>query len=64
MILNNSERTKCEVWSRVMGYMRPVTDYNIGKKQEFKDRRNFKEQKAIDQKLINLPKEENNNANI
>lgn len=41
--LVNSERTKCEVWTRVMGYHRPMQSYNIGKKQEFKDRKYFKE---------------------
>ena len=24
------ERTRCEVWSRVMGYFRPVSEWNIG----------------------------------
>jgi ribonucleoside-triphosphate reductase len=32
---------KCEVYSRVVGYFRPVADWNIGKKQEFKDRKNY-----------------------
>ena len=32
----------CEVWTRVMGYHRPVSLYNIGKKQEFADRTTFK----------------------
>jgi len=36
-----SERTRCEVWSRVMGYFRPTDSFNIGKKQEFKDRKYF-----------------------
>ena len=31
-------RQKCEVWTRVMGYMRPLESFNNGKKQEFKDR--------------------------
>ena len=29
---------KCEVWTRVMGYYRPVSQFNIGKKSEFKER--------------------------
>jgi len=41
--LLESERTKCEVWSRVMGYHRPVSGFNIGKKQEFADRLEYKE---------------------
>ena len=31
----------CEVWTRVMGYHRPVDLFNIGKKQEYADRKNF-----------------------
>jgi len=38
----DEERTRCEVWSRVMGYYRPVQDWNAGKKQEFRERRNFR----------------------
>jgi len=36
-------RTKCEVWTRVMGYHRPVNHYNVGKKSEFYSRTFFKE---------------------
>jgi ribonucleoside-triphosphate reductase len=32
----------CEVYSRVVGYLRPVTQWNEGKQQEFKDRKVFK----------------------
>jgi ribonucleoside-triphosphate reductase len=35
------KRTKCEVYSRVVGYMRPVKQWNRGKQQEFMDRRVF-----------------------
>lgn len=28
----------CEVYSRVCGYFRPVSNWNHGKKEEFKDR--------------------------
>ena len=35
-------RTKCEVWSRSVGYLRPVEQWNVGKQEEFKDRVNFK----------------------
>lgn len=30
-----------EVWSRVVGYLRPVKNYNKGKKQEYFDRKKF-----------------------
>ena len=35
------ERTECEVYSRVVGYMRPVKQWNLGKQQEFSDRKLF-----------------------
>lgn len=38
----NINRTKCEVWSRVVGYMRPINSWNDGKQAEFKDRVEFK----------------------
>lgn len=38
----NKGRTKCEVWSRVVGYLRPVNRYNEGKTAEFHDRKMFK----------------------
>ena len=41
--LKPEERTECEVWSRVMGYHRPVSAYNQGKRQEHRDRRFFRE---------------------
>jgi ribonucleoside-triphosphate reductase (formate) len=36
------ERTKCEVYSRVCGYLRPVQQWNEGKQSEFDDRKLFK----------------------
>lgn len=41
--VEDSERQEVEVWSRVMGYYRPVEDWNIGKQQEFRDRKYFRE---------------------
>ncbi len=32
----------CEVYTRVVGYLRPVTQWNIGKQEEYKDRKEFK----------------------
>ncbi len=37
------QRTKCEVWTRVMGYHRPVSHFNIGKKSEHYSRKHFEE---------------------
>lgn len=41
--LRDAERQPCEVWTRVMGYHRPVASFNIGKKGEFLERRHFEE---------------------
>lgn len=43
IVLKDSERTRCEVWTRVMGYHRPISYYNIGKKGEFAERKYFDE---------------------
>jgi anaerobic ribonucleoside-triphosphate reductase len=41
--LKDEERQPCEVWTRVMGYHRPVSSFNIGKKGEYKERQFFRE---------------------
>ncbi|WP_216378791.1 ribonucleoside triphosphate reductase [Arcanobacterium phocae] len=38
-----AEPQKCEVWTRVMGYFRPVQSFNIGKKGEYAERKMFVE---------------------
>ena len=40
---NQHSRTKCLVYTRVMGYHRPVESFNIGKKGEHKQRTHFNE---------------------
>lgn len=44
--LKEEERQPCEVWSRVMGYHRPVSEYNKGKKNEYYERVCYTEEKA------------------
>ena len=44
--LSDAERQPCEVWTRVMGYHRPVASFNIGKKGEHRERRFFTEERA------------------
>jgi len=44
--LDDDERQRCEVWTRVMGYHRPVASFNIGKKGEHAERRFFTEAQA------------------
>ena len=35
-------KEKCEVYSRVTGYFRPVANWNRGKQEEFKERKTYK----------------------
>ncbi len=41
--MEKKARTKCEIYTRVMGYHRPVSSFNIWKKSEFYSRKYFKE---------------------
>ncbi len=43
IVLNDEERTRCEVWTRVMGYHRPVSAFNPGKQSEHAERTCFRE---------------------
>jgi anaerobic ribonucleoside-triphosphate reductase len=45
--LTDDERQRCEVWTRVMGYHRPVVSFNLGKKGEHWERRFFCEERAL-----------------
>lgn len=56
----DSKRTRCEVWTRVMGYHRPVSNFNIGKKAEHYSRKHFTECIAANKRFI----EEHAYANI
>lgn len=44
--LKDDERQPCEVWTRVMGYHRPVQSFNPGKQGEHAERRFFREPHA------------------
>ena len=37
-------RTRCEIYSRVVGYLRPIQQWNPGKSAEFHDRKTFDKQ--------------------
>ena len=41
--MGNSKRQPCEVVSRAMGFLRPISYFNIGKRAEFEERNTFKE---------------------
>lgn len=45
-VLRDDERQRCEVWTRVMGYHRPMASFNTGKKGEFHQRTYFSEQRC------------------
>ncbi len=44
--ISDEERQQCEIWTRVMGYYRPVSEFNIGKKSEYAERVHFQESKT------------------
>lgn len=45
--LPEHKRTRCEVWTRVMGYHRPVSAFNKGKRSEFTERLHFVEHSQL-----------------
>lgn len=45
-ICDGEDPQPCEIWTRVMGYHRPVSSFNHGKKGEFAERRYFEEAQA------------------
>lgn len=48
-----AQRTPCEVWTRVMGYHRPVSQFNKGKKSEHYARKHFSECVAANRHFLN-----------
>lgn len=44
--LPQDQRQRCEVWTRVMGYHRPVSAFNPGKQSEHRERQHFTESAA------------------
>ena len=42
-----NKRQRCEVWTRVMGYHRPVSEFNPGKQSEHRERVHFVEPPAV-----------------
>jgi len=42
----DAERQPCEIWTRVMGYHRPVSAFNRGKRSEYFERKPFREELA------------------
>ncbi len=46
IVIKDEERQVCEVWTRVMGYHRPVSEFNQGKKGEHAERIHFRESRV------------------
>ena len=49
---HEQSRTKCEIYTRVMGYYRPVSQFNNGKKSEFYTRTCYAENTSENSKFI------------
>ena len=43
----SESRVPCEVYSRIVGYLRPVQNWNKGKRQEWKERRTYSVAKVL-----------------
>ena len=50
---------KTEVWSRITGYYRPISNWNDGKVQEFKDRKEYRLADSVVEKANGLKEEYN-----
>lgn len=46
-MINNAQRTPCEIFSRSMGFIRPVSNFNTGKYSEFCERKSFTEANSL-----------------
>ena len=45
--MENEKRQRCEVYSRVVGYLRTVSQWNEGKQEEFNDRKEYNKQLEV-----------------
>lgn len=52
-LTDQATRTRCEIWTRVMGYHRPVSHFNIGKKSEHFSRQHFAENLSANSQFCN-----------
>lgn len=42
-------KVPCEVYSRIVGYLRPIQNWNAGKQQEFSERKTFNMERALNE---------------
>lgn len=45
------KRQPCEIFSRIVGYIRPIRQWNPGKISELRDRKMFDWKKEFDKKI-------------
>ena len=59
VLVPKEKRTRAEVFSRIVGYLRPVSLWNKGKKAEWSDRVDFDEKKSVEdaEQRQDVPKE-------
>lgn len=50
-------KIKCEIYSRAVGYYRPVSQWNKGKQEEFKERKSMIIKKGIKDEMEMDPKD-------
>jgi hypothetical protein len=46
-VTESQVKVPCEVYSRIVGYLRPVQNWHQGKRQEFVERRTFRMPEAV-----------------
>lgn len=54
-------KTKCEVYSRVVGYIRPVSNWNDSKQAEFYDRKHF--DSAVNEAVVEIEQDKQTSLN-
>lgn len=45
--MQESKRQPVECFCRAMGFIRPISNFNIGKRAEFEERKTFVEKKCL-----------------
>lgn len=59
VIIPKEKRQRCLVYSRIVGYMMPVENWNKGKKAEWKDRKTFQFKKEdVDARQSSIKQQE------
>ena len=48
------KKMPCEVYSRIVGYLRPVSAWNVAKKHEFKERKTYEVKKEKNEECLNM----------